>query len=176
MLRSQQAGQAVAGGPHGAMPQVAVASFQLVQAARGPIKEDAEGGNFVGGERAVGPFQRHDSQRALVQAEEPFAVAEFILASYLRIVTNGKIFDPPTPMTTATAFCQRLVEWPRAVFVAPSRRHWDLFVELCADINGPLVTDAYVAALAIENGCELVTTDSDFARFKGLRWRHPLGA
>jgi predicted nucleic acid-binding protein len=39
-----------------------------------------------------------------------------------------------------------------------------------------LVTDAYLAALAIEHGCELITTDSDFARFQDLRWRHPLGA
>jgi predicted peptidase len=43
-------------------------------------------------------------------------------------------------------------------------------------VKGPLVTDAYVAALAIEHGCELVTTDSEFARFPGLRWRHPLAA
>lgn len=114
--------------------------------------------------------------RALAEADEPFAVAEVVLASFLRIVTNVKIFDPPTPMETAIVFCQRLVEWPRAVLVAPSRRHWDLFVALCANIQGPLVADAYVAALAIEHGCELITTDSDFARFKGLRWRHPLSA
>jgi toxin-antitoxin system PIN domain toxin len=109
-------------------------------------------------------------------ADEPFAIAEIVLASFLRIVTNGKIFDPPTPMGTAIAFCQRLVESPRAVLVTPSRRHWDLFVDLCADVQGPLVTDAYLSALAIEHGCELITTDSDFARFKGLRWRHPLTA
>ena len=47
---------------------------------------------------------------------------------------------------------------------------------LCADIQVSLAADAYVAALAIEQGCELATTDSDFARFKGLRWRYPLGA
>ena len=114
--------------------------------------------------------------RKLADANEPFAVAEVVLASFLRIVTNGKIFDPPTPMKTALGFSQHLVDWPRAVLVAPSRRHWDLFTGLCADIQGPLVSDAYLAALAIEHGCELVTTDSDFARFKGLRWRHPLGA
>jgi predicted nucleic acid-binding protein len=62
------------------------------------------------------------------------------------------------------------------VFVAPSRTHWDLFVKMCSAIEGPLVTDAYVAALAIEHGCELITTDSDFARFQGLRWRHALSA
>jgi uncharacterized protein len=112
--------------------------------------------------------------RKLVEGDEPFAVAEVVLASFLRIITNAKIFDPPTPMETAIAFCQHLVECPGAVLVAPSRRHWDLFIELCANILGPLVTDAYLAALAIEHGCELITTDSDFARFNGLRWRHPL--
>jgi hypothetical protein len=42
--------------------------------------------------------------------------------------------------------------------------------------HAPLVTDAYIATLAIEHGCELITTDSDFARFPGLRWRHPFAA
>ena len=114
--------------------------------------------------------------RALVEAPEPFAVAEIVLAGFLRIVTNPKIFRPATPMQTALAFCHRLVEWPRAVFVTPSRAHWELFTKMCNDIEGRLVSDAYVAALAIEHGCELITTDSDFARFQGLRWRHPLGA
>jgi uncharacterized protein len=60
--------------------------------------------------------------------------------------------------------------------VVPSRRHWDIFTALCADIRGPLVADAFIAALAIEHGCELITTDSDFSRFPGLRWRHPFAA
>lgn len=122
----------------------------------------------------------HDRYAAWLQgraeANEPFAVAEVVLASFLRIVTNRRIFEPPTPMETAIAFCQQLVQWPRAVLLMPSRHHWDLFMELCTSVQGPLVSDAYLAALAIEHGCELITTDSDFARFKGLRWRHPLGA
>jgi toxin-antitoxin system PIN domain toxin len=113
--------------------------------------------------------------KALTASSEPFAISEFVLASFLRIVTNPKIFNPPTPMETAVAFCQRLIDWPRAVLVAPSRQHWDILVGLCSNIRGALVTDAYLAALAIEHGCELITTDSDFARFAGLRWRHPLG-
>ena len=112
--------------------------------------------------------------KTLAAADEPFALSESVLASFLRIATNAKIFDPPTPMKTAIAFCQRLIDWPRAVLIAPSRRHWDILIELCSNIQGPLVTDAYIAALAIEHGCELVTTDGDFARFAGLRWRHPL--
>ena len=115
-----------------------------------------------------------DWLQALTASEEPFALADSVLASFLRIVTNPRIFDPPTPMDTALAFCQRLVDWPRASLLTPSRRHWDVFVNLCSGIKGPLVADAYVAALAIDHGCELITTDSDFARFRGLRWRHPL--
>jgi toxin-antitoxin system PIN domain toxin len=114
--------------------------------------------------------------QALVEAPEPFALTEIVLAGFLPIVTNPRIFRPATPMPTALAFCRTLVEWPRAVFVTPSRAHWDLFENLCRGIEGALVTDAYVAALAIEHGCELITTDSDFARFPNLRWRHRLGA
>lgn len=115
-----------------------------------------------------------DWLRTLTESDEPFAIADTVLAGFLRIVTNPRIFDPPTPMKTALAFCQRLVDWPRASLISPSRRHWEIFASLCQDIRGPLVSDAYVAALAIEHGCELITTDADFARFRGLRWRHPL--
>ncbi len=116
--------------------------------------------------------------RDLVNGVEPFAVSEVVLSGFIRIVTNPKIFEPATPMSTALDFCARLVAWPSSVLVLPTRRHWELFAGLCRDskIKGALVSDAYLAALAIEHGCELVTTDSDFARFDGLRWRHPLGA
>jgi toxin-antitoxin system PIN domain toxin len=114
--------------------------------------------------------------RALTEADEPFAVSEAVLSSVIRIVTNSKIFNPPSPMEAAVGFCQRLLDWPRAVMIVPSRRHWDIFTGLCANVQGPLVSDAYLAALAIEHGCELITTDSDFARFPGLRWRHPFSA
>ncbi len=114
--------------------------------------------------------------QALTASDEPFALSDVVLSGFLRIATNPRIFDPATPMDPALAFCQRLVDWPRASLIMPGGRHWELFTGLCRDIKGPLVTDAYIAALAIEHGCELVTTDSDFARFPGLRWRHPLAA
>lgn len=114
--------------------------------------------------------------RALTVSVAPFALSEVVLAGFLRIVTNRRIFDPPTPMETAIAFCEGLVARPRAVIVAPGRQHWGIFISLCRGIEGALVSDAYLAALAIEHGCELMTTDSDFARFPGLRWGHPLGS
>jgi predicted nucleic acid-binding protein len=64
------------------------------------------------------------------------------------------------------------------VIVAPGPRHWGIFANLCAAVGakGNLVPDAYLAALALESGSEWVTTDHDFSRFPGLRWRHPLAA
>ena len=58
----------------------------------------------------------------------------------------------------------------------PAARHWTLFKQKCheADARGNLVTDAHLAALAVETGSEIVTTDRDFARFRGVRWIHPL--
>lgn len=112
----------------------------------------------------------------LAQGPEPFALSELVLSSFLRIVTNRRIFDPVTPMEVALELCESLIRWPSSVILRPGPRHWRIFVELIrsASIEGALVTDAYLAALAIEHGCDFVTTDSDFARFEGLRWSHPL--
>ena len=74
------------------------------------------------------------------------------------------------------AFAETLRAQANAVLLAPGPRHWDLVLDLCrsAEARGNLVADAYLAALALETGSELITTDRDFARFPGLRWRHPL--
>ena len=62
------------------------------------------------------------------------------------------------------------------MLVGPGNRHWEIFTRLCreAEVKGNLIADAYLAALAIESGSEWITTDRDYARFPGLRWRHPL--
>lgn len=103
-------------------------------------------------------------------------VSEMVLSSFLRIATHHRVFDPPTPLDQALAFVDQVRSSPNAVIVAPGQRHWDIFTNLCrkAEAVGNLVPDAYLAALAIESGSELVTTDRDFARFSDLRWRHPL--
>lgn len=79
-------------------------------------------------------------------------------------------------MKHALEFVDRLREQPNTVLVAPAARHWDIFSRLChaTSAKGNLVADAYLAALAIETGSEWITTDRDYARFPGLRWRHPL--
>lgn len=108
----------------------------------------------------------------------PFALSSVTLSGFLRIVTNPRIFQPATPMEVALAFCRQLVARPTAAFLQPGARHWSIMVGLIerSGVRGAMVSDAYLAALAIEHGCQLVTTDSDFARFPSLRWRHPLAS
>jgi toxin-antitoxin system PIN domain toxin len=94
----------------------------------------------------------------------------------VRVATHPRIFDPPASTAAALAFADALRSQPNAVLVAPGSRHWEIFGRLCrsAGAKGNLVPDAYLAALAIESGSEWITTDRDFSRFPGLRWRHPL--
>lgn len=113
---------------------------------------------------------------AMVGSAEAYALSDHVLAGFLRIVTHPRVFHPPTPLEPALAFAHAFRERPNAVPVAPGARHWGIFTRLCreAQARGNLVPDAWLAALAIESGCEFVTTDRDYARFPGLRWRHPL--
>lgn len=111
-----------------------------------------------------------------VNAEAPFGMSDLILSGFVQIVTHPRIFDPPTPLEEALGVPNDLRKLPNCVPIAPGRRHWEIFVRLCREsrARGNLVAGAFIAALAIESGSELITSDRDFARFPGLRWRHPL--
>ena len=113
---------------------------------------------------------------AAVDADEAFGVSELVLSGFVRVVTHPRVFSPPEPVESALTFAKAVRGAPNAVPVTPGVRHWGIFERLCreAGARGNLVPDAYLAALAIESGCEWVTTDRDYARFPGLRWRHPL--
>lgn len=128
--------------------------------------------------RADAPRHREYRQwlRARLSALEPVGVADLVLSGVLRVLTHPRVFVPPTPFPTALAFVQALRSAPNCTIIAPGARHWEIFSQLCqaSDARGNLVADAFLAALAIEAGCEWITTDRDFARFPGLRWRHPL--
>jgi uncharacterized protein len=117
-----------------------------------------------------------DWLRNLLADQEPYGVADLVLSGFLRVVTHPKVFRQPTPLETAVPFVEVLRTQPNCVPVAPGQRHWEIFTGLClaAGAKGNLVPDAYLAALAIESGSEWVTTDRDYSRFRGLRWRHPL--
>lgn len=112
---------------------------------------------------------------SLVNADAAFGLADLVLSGFLRVVTHPRIFSSPTPLAEALAEASALRAQPNRVRLEPGPRHWEIFERLCREsgAKGNLVADAYLAALAIEAGCEWVTTDRDYSRFAGLRCRHP---
>lgn len=108
--------------------------------------------------------------------DRPFAFSDMVASGFLRIVTNRHAFSNPDPMAAALQFVQTIRDLPNCVIVGPGPRHWSLFVKLCREVEakGDLVPDTFFAALAIESGSEWITTDRDYARFPGLKWRHPI--
>jgi toxin-antitoxin system PIN domain toxin len=113
---------------------------------------------------------------ALVDRPEPFAVSVLVAVAFVRIVTNGKIYSPPTPLNAALATVDVLASHPRCRLIGPTEEHWQRVSSLCRQTRATakLVADAQHAAVAIENGCTWVTRDGDFRRFEehGLRWQH----
>jgi len=99
-----------------------------------------------------------------------------VLSAFIRIGTNPRVFEYPLSLEQALARVQSWLDQPCTRVVLPTERHWTVFKQLLTDGQAVanLVTDAHLAALAIEHGCELASTDSDFARFPKLKWRNPL--
>jgi toxin-antitoxin system PIN domain toxin len=122
---------------------------------------------------------RHAAVRAWLEEEvysdSAFALSDIVASGFLRVVTHPRIFAPPTPLPKALEFAEALRSQPNCIVTAPGDRHWSIFVRLCreSDARGNLIPDAYLAAHAVESGSELITTDRDFSRFPGLRWRPP---
>ena len=108
---------------------------------------------------------------------EPFALSLLVLSMFLCIVTNPCVFDPPSILDTAFALVSSLMGRPTARIVGPGPDHMAILERLCrvAGATGELVADAQNAAIALEHGCTVVSTDPDFARIPDLRWQHPLG-
>lgn len=124
----------------------------------------------------------HDQHRRWLETAlvgpEPLGVSELVLSSFLRIVTNHRVYKAATSPEQALAFCEAVRIAPSAVPVRPGDRHWSIFADLCSQVSARanVVPDTYLAALAIEHGATWITTDAGFARFPGLRWRRPLEA
>lgn len=130
----------------------------------------------------IGAFRKDSSQHIVckhwldrtVAGNAAFGISRLVLSAVVRI-TTGNAFTSRSRLEEAFGFCRDLVEQPHARLVEPGERHWDIFENLCIETGttGPRLTDAWFAALAIENGCEWVTLDRDFARFPLLKWTAP---
>ena len=111
----------------------------------------------------------------IVNGSNNFAINELILASFVRVITHPKASKAPASPTDAFEFCNSILRSTKCIVVRPGSAHCKIFERFCRNTPaiGKLVPDAWFAALAIENDCEWVTADRDFARFAGLTWRHP---
>jgi toxin-antitoxin system PIN domain toxin len=98
------------------------------------------------------------------------------LLAFLRLVTNPRVFQRPLSMGDAWKQVDGWLGSGPAWVPTPTQRHAEILARLVVapGVHGNLVPDAHLAALAIEHGLELNSTDGDFARFAGLRWRNPL--
>ena len=99
-----------------------------------------------------------------------------VILAFLRLTTNPRVFPKPFSIQTVTAIVQSWLAQPNVALLLPGENHWSLLRKLLEDhqLNRELVSDAHLAALCMEHGAMLYTTDRDFARFKGLALRNPL--
>jgi uncharacterized protein len=113
---------------------------------------------------------------ALLASDSPFGLWDETLSVFLRLVTNPAVFASPSTPSEALQFVEEIRSACARRQVTPGPRHWALFTWLIRTLNAKASTipDAWLAALALEDDLELITTDRSFARFPGLRWRHPL--
>ena len=123
---------------------------------------------------------RHHAAYAWVR--ETFSGTELVglpwqtISAFLRISTNARLPGEQFSMERAVAIAQQWIDLRHVRLLAPGERHWGLLQRMLLEgqVRGPLTTDAQLAALTIEHGGVLHTTDRDFARFPGLRWVNPL--
>jgi len=107
---------------------------------------------------------------------EPVRLPWQCVLAFLRIATNPRAFDNPFPMEAAIDVVRQWFQSPSVGLIDPGERYWEILSRLLVDsqASGKLVSDAAIAALAIENGATLATTDKDFRRFDGLKLLDPL--
>ena len=124
--------------------------------------------------------EHHEKSRAWLEAvlagPDLVRFAWLTLWAFLRIASSARVFDRPLLPSEAQAAISSWLAQPAAGIIEPGERHWDILCALVRDgqATGPLVMDAVLAAIAIEHGATVCSTDRDFLRFSGLSWTNPL--
>jgi len=114
--------------------------------------------------------------RRVLNGPEPAGLPWVCVLALLRLITDPRVFTRPLDAEQALAVVEAWSAPPHVIPVEPTQRHLAILRGLL-DVTGTaggLVTDAHLAALAIEHGATLCSADADFGRFPGLRWRNPL--
>lgn len=121
-----------------------------------------------------------DSARAwltkCLSSSKPFAFSWLSIMAFVRVTTNKKLFIKPYSTKEAFEVVENWLSAPGSLILAPGDEHLSIVKRLATEsgIYGTGLTDAHVAALAIEHGVTLASSDSDFAKFTGLKWINPL--
>ena len=107
---------------------------------------------------------------------DPVCLCWIVLAAFIRIGTNRRVFEGPLSIAQAVSRVQSWLDQPCTRIIRPTDRHWETFRKVLIDgqATANLVTDAHIVALAIEHGCRVASTDADFSRFPRLKWYNPL--
>jgi toxin-antitoxin system PIN domain toxin len=98
------------------------------------------------------------------------------VSAFLRVITNRRLPGMRVSLERAVQVVDEWLQQPNVQMLVPTDQHWLVLRQMILEgrASGPLVSDAEIAAITIEHGAVLHTTDSDFARFPGLRWKNPL--
>lgn len=125
-------------------------------------------------------FPQHVAARTWLDtrlnAPEPVGIPWLSLTAFIRIGTNRRVLGEPLSVTDAVAQLRQWTDRRNVWSPEPGSRFTDLYTQLLEEsqASGNLVTDAYLAALALEHGLTVVSSDTDFARFPRVKWHNPL--
>jgi toxin-antitoxin system PIN domain toxin len=113
---------------------------------------------------------------AVFASPAPIGFPWLTVWAFLRISTNERAVRDQLPMNVAIEIAESWIARPQVRLLSPTDGHWEVLKRMLINgqVRGPMTTDAQLAALTIEYGGVLHTTDRDFARFPGLSWRNPL--
>lgn len=111
-----------------------------------------------------------------LSGELPVCLSWIVILAFVRIATNHRVFEAPLSVSQATSRVQSWFDQPCVRVVSETSKHWEILQGLLiqGQASANLSSDAHLASLAVEHGCTLYSTDADFSRFPGLKWRHPL--
>jgi toxin-antitoxin system PIN domain toxin len=116
----------------------------------------------------------HSRLQAAIAQAPAFGVTPFVAGGFVRIVTQDRFPNGPTPLPQALAVIESLMQLPHSHWITPGARHWELVSSLCraSRLIGKGVADAQHAAVAIEHACTWISGDTDFRVFEkqGLRF------
>jgi toxin-antitoxin system PIN domain toxin len=126
--------------------------------------------------------EHHEAARdwwdAQLSESSPVCLCWHVLIAFIRIGTNARLHQRPLTLKEG---CERIQSWfaqPCVRLIQPTESHWEIFQNMLKEgkATGNLVSDAHLAALAVEHNCVLQSTDTDFARFPSLKLANPIAS